>query len=84
VRERVAQHVVELDDGVGRRARLGRHPLAVERAVGEPAERPAGVVDQQGIGDRRPLQPLARLGRGLAGAHGRRFEQLDVAHPLEC
>ena len=82
--ERVAQDVVELEDGSGarvgarrRRARLRGRARRASRAGGRSASTSSGVRDLRSV----ELRP--HLGRRLADAHERRLPEVDVAHALQ-
>src|SRR5260221_9803813 len=68
VGERIAHHVVTVEQRPERIVRPRRHRLRGEIALGEPAERPPLGVDQQREGGLRAAQPRPHLSRRLAGA----------------
>ena len=83
--ERVAHDVVEVDPQEVRMRRLARRDAIAlgQRALGQPAQRPAVVVDHQR--DRQVgLRHLrAHVGQRVPLTHERALPQVDVAHALE-
>jgi hypothetical protein len=81
VGERVAHHVREIEHRVRRAVGLGRDDVRREVRIGQPANRPALGVDQQGVRDLRVRQLDSHLGCRLAYVGKRRLPEVDVRNP---